>query len=278
MRRATHDTQWLFDKDGHLQGIALGFDFASEHEWGIDRLKQAFGISTTKTPIGINDRKITIVPEHLVYMEFDHKPNDKRKKAEHYAALAYMNMSYYQNAPERLKEIVLRNAEPYSYDEKCKPIGAAWSEQDFGIVVKGDENITRLRELYDAFKIKDIAVAPGKSRGFLRSFGLTFVIISRLEPEVFEAVLAADKDHDALLKAAEATGIVKRLNAAKKEFFACSPAWANKDKKEVHFWLNPEQQDENNYGWYTVKDLDDWIAGKGKIPMTAEQKRERRRR
>ena len=38
------------------------------------------------------------------------------------------------------------------------------------------------------------------------------------------------------------------------------------NKKEVIFWLNPMDQHNNNWGWFTVEDLKKWAKGKGKIP------------
>jgi hypothetical protein len=56
------------------------------------------------------------------------------------------------------------------------------------------------------------------------------------------------------------------LEKAGKDFFALSPRWKDAEKKEVIFWLNPENQRENNSCWCTVSDLNDWIKGEGKIP------------
>jgi hypothetical protein len=80
-----------------------------------------------------------------------------------------------------------------------------------------------------------------------------------------------------LTKAAEKTGIAARLKKASEKsgitsylrpftYYALSPRWKDETKKEVVFWLNPCSQDRFNFGWFTVKDLDDWIAGTGKVP------------
>ena len=59
----------------------------------------------------------------------------------------------------------------------------------------------------------------------------------------------------------------KILEKAKCRYYALSLRWKDDDKKEVIFWLNPMEQDKNNFGWFTVEDLKDWAKGKGKIPM-----------
>lgn len=266
MRLATHDTQWLNNDKGELLGIALGYDFASEHEWGIEQLKRAFGVKDSQFYMGVEDRQITIVPEQLQLIEFKHKHGYERTaKKENTAILAYTPHTPWKEGmtqSEFTKELAMRQIHFWSNNN----LSTAWCEQDFGIMVRGEDNISKLKELFEAFKRKDIAIAPGKNRGFLRSHGLTFIILSKLEKEVFEAVLEADKDYKALQKAAEATGIHKRLDAAKRRYYACSPRWKDETKTEVVFWLNPQEQNQNNYGWFTVQDLDDWIEGKGKIP------------
>jgi hypothetical protein len=84
-----------------------------------------------------------------------------------------------------------------------------------------------------------------------------------------------DEDRINLHEAAKATGIEEKVCAALKSdfggkpFYALSPSWKNKQntKHKVVFWLNPTDQQKNNYGWFTVEELEQWIEGKGPIPM-----------
>jgi hypothetical protein len=32
------------------------------------------------------------------------------------------------------------------------------------------------------------------------------------------------------------------------------------------YFLNPMRQQENNFGWFTVEELEQWMEGKGPIP------------
>ena len=105
-------------------------------------------------------------------------------------------------------------------------------------------------------------------------------VVSRLPKEIVDSMEAQSRDAEALKKAADKTGIVKRLEKAKESrprasgwtrpfsYYALSPRWTDDTKKSVVFWLNPMDQENNSSGWFTVQDLDDWIAGKGKIPKT----------
>jgi hypothetical protein len=48
-----------------------------------------------------------------------------------------------------------------------------------------------------------------------------------------------------------------------------SPSWTHdrhETKYKVVYWLNPQNQRQNYFGWVTVEDLLDWMKGTGKIP------------
>jgi hypothetical protein len=116
-----------------------------------------------------------------------------------------------------------------------------------------------------------------------------------LPKETLDQLVAMDKDAEALKKAAKKTGIVQKIDkinktaqdAEKKKsgrpysfgndpngYFALSPRWAfdnekDKTKHPVMFWLNPQNQKDNNFGWYTVEELDQWINGEGPVPKEA---------
>ena len=44
MRAGFNNAEVLFH-EGEFVGVNLGADYCSEHEWGIGKIKQAFGIS-----------------------------------------------------------------------------------------------------------------------------------------------------------------------------------------------------------------------------------------
>ena len=51
-------------------------------------------------------------------------------------------------------------------------------------------------------------------------------------------------------------------------YLCLSPQWISGDRKSQHpvmYWLNPADQDKNNAGWFTVEELDQWIAGTGPV-------------
>ena len=77
-------------------------------------------------------------------------------------------------------------------------------------------------------------------------------------------------------RSAAATGIEEVLKKAGKRYYALSPRWAAsikgtkngevETKYGVVFWLNPCDQYKNNYGHFTVEELQQWAKGEGPIP------------
>lgn len=93
-----------------------------------------------------------------------------------------------------------------------------------------------------------------------------------------------DEDRYRLKEASKLIGIKEKLDKLNNEYvkknphsfhkpfgyYALSPSW-NFNKKDfvtkynVIYWLNPQNQQDISFGWFTVEDLEDWIQGKGKI-------------
>ena len=65
------------------------------------------------------------------------------------------------------------------------------------------------------------------------------------------------------------------MRDAGKEWFAIIPSM---NGNQLKVWLNPRHQNEDNNGWFTIDELKQWAQGKGPVPMTDAQKRERNRR
>lgn len=262
MQRASNDTGWLLSAEGRLLGLALGYDFCAEHEWGIADLKHDFGVCLD-TPEGLKDRKVTRVPPTFGLVEFSRGARDQRRKDQSCALLA----SDITGAQVALSGRTLEfRAEPGDRGYEARhDVVCAWDEGKFAILVRGDENIGRLKELHQAFVNRDIVFGSVIAE-FTRRAGLTFVIDIRVSEEDRLRVLEQDLDKKKLMAVAAATGISERLKAAGRTYHALSPHWLDKERGEVHFWLNPFDQRNNNYGWFTVNDLDAWIAGQGPIP------------
>lgn len=250
--------------EGKLYGINLGSDFTAEHEWGIDDLKHEFGIPMDDKIMGIKRRTITAVPKKLVY--------HTQPKGPDFLALSRHNTPSLDDLSKN-KEL-----QDYRWKGDGKPptaFTAAWSSRDFGIAAHSPEAKRLLADLYSAINEKDVAVMLAGGHVF-HNAGLTFVVVSRLDEEYLEGLKESDLDAKRLKDAAEATGIAAELKKAGKGYYALSPSWDRQNPGQLVFWLNPMEQDQNNYGWFTVAQLREWSEGKGPIPKKPEPRRGRR--
>lgn len=271
MRRGYNDVGILSDDHGQVIGICFGWDHTAEHEWGIRGILSAFGIpgmperrpgNTVGDLIGADTRAVTKVPAELKLFGF--------KKA---AYLVYSSAFAWRDPPPATEKELDQLLDLSSVDDD-KEIVASWSGEDFGIRIKNGSSkkgLIVLRQINTALQIKDALICLAGPGGPFRNRGLHILIHSRLPQEMFTLMHDADASYLDLTEAAVKTGIRARVDAAKKGYFALSPRWVDEEEKPktkhpVIFWLNPEQQHSNNYGWFTVEELDQWIAGKGPIP------------
>lgn len=263
---------------GEFSGINLGSDFTSEHEWGIKDTQKAFGIDgeLRKNNIALKRTTITKIPTGYSGLAFS--KNTKGDKA----ILVFSSGLHYIEGELTLDKLL------ESFERGLSGSGdamsTAWSDGDFGIVVRTSEQAEMLSDLYQAFLVKDVSIWVGGSGPF-KNGGLQIAINSKIDPENISVMEESDLDQLALIKASDKTGIIKRLKAKQATapdrtwekpcgYYACSPSWMpesgnlkKESKHPVHYFLNPQQQKENNHGWYTVEELDQWIKGKGPIPM-----------
>lgn len=280
--RQGRECSLLKEKD-QVIGVNLGSDFCAEHEWGIDGIKRKFGINledknndrswweklkdsvSGPTPVfGIDKRRITKGFDNLAKFEctidkIDYsKPKSKKEKLNVYCIVVkrlwdqtlkydhYINQMHWREGVE---------------------IFGFWNEEYF-LIGLTDEKLRD--DLYSAFEKNDIAIWLGGG-GVFQNARLVISIVSRLPKETIDAMEEIDRDHYELKKEAVNTGIYDTLKKAGKTYYALSPRWKDKSKTEVVFWLNPEDQKNNNHGWYSVKDLEDWANDRGPIPMKKEK-------
>lgn len=270
MRTTWNKKEWIVDQAGKLLGMSLGYDGCAEHEEGVKPLHSLFGVSSAVCPVGVADRKITVCPRNLAFVEYDYRPNDKRRKPVKAASLLLRNSSY--DREEFPHQQLLKMLGLDFYTDFGRP-GAlpqddmicAWDKADFGVNVRGADNIEKLRQMYQAMLAIDVALCWPTSNGFLRS-GLAFVIESTVTQEIHRAVIDEDLAHKRLHTAVEASGIHKQLEDAGIRWYALGPDWYNRQKEEgLIFFLNPSDQQNCNHGWFNLEELRQWIERKGPI-------------
>lgn len=251
MRRA-NDSELITDADDKVIGINLGYDFCSEHERGIKDILDALGVSigeVAEENFGIKGRTTTRFDENSFFFE----------QNETHTCLTFEPRS---------------GQDPQGWDNgelgsTPNEITSAWDGCSFGIVM-ANEYSGFLSELYEAFKRHDVAVGLSGDDNSFANAGFALIIASNFSTEDEERLREQDESHHKLQKAVEATGIRDKLEVAGKRYHALSPRWVDEGETEISYWLNPEEQRNNNYGWFTLQDLLDWIQNKGPILKVPE--------
>lgn len=275
MRRGFNNG-WMNDENDNLIAINLGSDFTAEHEWGIKDLYEILGVENDENVLGIERRRTKNPKMEGVILIEENKNN---------AALVVVR-------PYEVKWLAGKKINDISRElsmNKEEELVTAWSGGDLGIRVHRPVNIKKLKKIYNAIQNKDAAIWLGGGHVF-QNAGLCIGIISQIPEENKRQMYEADLDRQKLMAASAATGIKERIDAVNEAYYktvnrgydppcgyyALSPSWINGDQKSkskypVMYWLNPREQQKNNYGWYTVEALDLWIKGEG--PIVAKKKR-----
>lgn len=241
------ENQILRDEAEQAVGISMSADYCAEHEWGIKRLKRSLGLP--EVPQSFADNCLT-------------KPFMLRQS---------------DSADEQLfittdmSEYVDLNRLARYWDSEGLDFASAWDEANFFARAVSKEGDAILSEIADAFERGDIAIFLG-SGGVFKNAGLVVAIASKVPQNLKDTYDAACEDRRKLKATAEATGIYDRV--PKSRYYALSPSWnveGHTTDHPVTFWLNPTDQNDNNYGWYTVEQLDEWMAGTGPVPKVRKQ-------
>lgn len=273
MRRCGKSPSFVED-DGKVLGITLPADYCAEHEWGIEKLNNLFGI-TKENKVGLESRQATKVPnkekDSWNYRDFMYEEKN---------GMAALTVGFHIFQSKNEKEKTLFDQLPYELQNRVNSkseefIEGAWCEESFGILVKGENNIKKLRLVRDAIESINVAIFLGGGRNIFENAGLVIAFVDTFPADSALEMKQKDEDRINLHEAAKATGIEEKVCAALKgdfggkPFYALSPRWKSNQntKHKVVFWLNPTDQQKNNYGWFTVEELEQWIEGKGPIPM-----------
>ena len=298
MRKA-YNNFGLINDNNQIIGVSLGYDHCAEHEWGIKKLKDLFGIpEPSKKNLGVIGRTITKCDDDaLVLLEEKHK----RKNF----AILYTKNLYSDGIPYDLKNYkkdILwyiesdekRNTEP---EEKKDALVTAWDGSSFGIGVMGDNEIVFLRELYQAFLDKNVVIAFTKvPNNPFAGTSLCIFIKDRIPEEVSDLMYSADKEYYDREDYEEKIGMKKIIAKhgnkngykEKKYFVACSPKWIcygdekkreeqkkiNKTKYDILYWVN-YSDDDDNWGYYTVEEIREWLTGDKKLTEVAPRKKKK---
>lgn len=263
MRLAIKETAPI-EHEGQIVGLNLGFDFAAEHEWGFKWAARYLGRpqAPTRELMGVAARTTTTI-----------SPDFTVELVEHDEALWLRGSQTWRQSYGTLADDLAGDGGSYNMQSlkaaaKRQPMAAGWdTDTGFCVAGSGERSKTAIRIVHDALQNGRCFII--QSGGIFGAGGLKLIDASLIPADVDAALSAADTSSLNLTEAVERDGIRQRLDDAGRRYFALSPKWIDEAKGQFHFWLNPREQDRNNFGWFTVEDLDAWIAGKGPIPKRA---------
>lgn len=263
LRRA-YRGEFITENDS-VVGINLGGDHCAEHEVGISPLAEAFGLDQEK--IGLDKFRITKDPG--LFTTTGTVYGKKVLIAAFHAQWSNVFTEMKQRG-QNTKDIaaycrILPNTEDEGFT-------AAWDENSFAILAQGKESISYLTSILNALKENDLCLMLAGPNTPFGTAGLCLIRYSAFSDEEKDEMVQKDLDRKKLLAAAEKTKIAKKLEKAGLRYYALAPQWTNYFKKpkfqskySVIFFLNPQQQDKYNSGWFTVEDLLQWIKGTGPV-------------
>lgn len=271
MRRGNDPSIWRNDA-GEIIAFNLGADYCAEHEWGIGGIQSIFGIEQNPKPFskwwallsGKSSQEFGMIRRTIKTGEdavftFETEIKVERKKVKMYCLTL---QKYGEKNPARFEYIFKR-----VYWMNSSEFIGYWDENSFFIMSPNKKDIT---ELENAFKTKDVAIWVGGGHVF-KNGGLIIAIRSRIPEDFSKEAEETDRDSYNLKKAAVSTGIYDILEKAGKGFYALSPRWANAEKTEIQFWLNPEKQNIYNFGWYSIDELQQWAKDEGPVIKKKEE-------
>jgi hypothetical protein len=270
------------DDETTVAGIILTADYCSEHEWGIKRMQRRFGIDTTTIKEQVeNGALVTDIKlgyERLTNKEAAFSVFENTKYIYLCVMDTYMAMKLEEMEDKKERTKFLNRNLPIYLEEKDGLIGA-WDESTFMVrMAKNKENRVIVDSFLKAEESNSLAIYIGKPETpAFSNGGLMIVNTSVLPEEVIDRIANEDQEYLNLMQTVASIGIEEKLAKAECKYYALSPRVISAEKAEelgtryhVEFWLNPMDQRNNDFGWVTVEDLEDWISGTGKIPKKNE--------
>lgn len=137
-----------------------------------------------------------------------------------------------------------------------------WSSDAFLFITSGKNNCQILKDVYTAI-IQGTAYYGISSAENPFSRSSPCIVVSPIPEAEQQAIALQWSELRKLSKEILDTGIHAKLKNANKWYYALSPSKNNDG--ELKFWLNPQEQNKYNYGWFTLEHLNQWAENTGPI-------------
>ncbi len=296
--RQSHKVHVIYNDQGSIDAIHLEAGGCAEHEWGIDRLNDKLGIKgqASRSCFGLDCRtsdkktkdlgiitvefkkRMDVIKEMLVSPSG--KQVEKSHKRQVPAIALFIKPNYhfddmmefvdsYNKTWTHRDELVEKTADFEAYR-------AYWDQGNFIVLAYGKKAVKKIKTFFENAQENNLSCFLANNmpnNPFSRS-GLTLAIYQSVPEEVKNMMASYDVKQMDLDDLVAKTKIVDKLQSAGKRYHALSPALVQDKAKdntqhEVKFFLNPWEQSKNNFGWFTVEDLELWIENKGPIPKVS---------
>lgn len=281
MRQAGVCTQIIRSSDGAPWGVFLEAESHMCHQDGIERMLRHLRIDpnglyvagrSMKGPAELFTKRACATRSYIV--------GGKKKRVKDSISFISTNSRILETPTERLSHVLRQDV--------SVEITGAWDQRDFKIAAWTKEAQAFLEVIQQAADRSDLTVYTGlphnEHTGSYRHRGLVICITSLMPEDARFKINVEDEASEKLAQAVRDCGIVERINNAPNVgYHALVPQFCFDDIKRdgkainldtvypVMFFLNPQNQTANNHGWFTVEELDQWIAGSGPIPKVREK-------
>ena len=249
----------LVTNDNKIIGINLGFDYIKEHEIGIAKIREFFGINNFE--LGIKGYTINkrLYANKLIYKNIT-------INSINYVMLI-LDTEKILGIETTNEEFLIKN-ELYPYeqifeeDDSLYPgLYTAWSESAFGILAE-EKYSEYINDLYKAFLNGDISFDIHCDKLFPDN-GLTICINSRIPQDIIYDIYKRDMSYFKLLCKVQNLDVINILNKKQKEYIELTPKWKDESEKEIIFFLKPRNQKKYKTGWFSFSELMDWTQDIG---------------
>jgi len=258
--------------DGVVIGVHLAPNSVGQHSMGIDWLLHRLGAASADA-YGLREfdgHVVRSIPEWTTRTA-SHEERHLDMGARRRRLFTSSATLCVEGHVEHAMEVTTR----YGQDSV---VTGAWDDSSFAIRGWEDEGRRIVDTVQEALQALDLAVWVSGDVEFghghlciVRRSSVPMAMVRKFD----DAVAGRRRLQDA----AATTGIAERLTAIgqmsplgrMRPYYALSPSWIDEEtaKRSAHpvkFFLNPSRQDVNQSGWFTVEELDEWIAGRGPIP------------
>lgn len=286
--RASHKVQILSSDDGVDKALFLEGAGLAEHEAGIRNLREELGI--------INDN-IDGIERFTIK-----RTTSRWGKLPLFRTFEVKTSVWSNGRKKTIKVLALAGIDP-QFEPGHKPtlmgddpdFAGEFDQSNFVVYGHSERAKALLLLIEERAAAGDVAVywSNSSSNPFSRG-GLMVAIPSLIEQAYLDDIRATHLAEKALEAAAAKTGIAKRIEEKFREdnhgrygkgYHALSPQWTSFFKgriagrgpeafdaattaHDVIFFLNPMDQHKNNFGWFTVEELEQWLEGRGPVPKS----------